>query len=291
MGVPLSGLLRAVPNAWGPKVEAESGEVTQTRTGPNEISFTAPANLALVMLSPQPNREVSLDSDRKTVALAPIGAIEIVPAGAELFARWAVDKENVLVAIDERRLSRLAGMEFGNDSFELQPPKVGLIDRKALVLANLMREEFQRGPEMNELCFDGLITLFATHLLRSYSSLREAPDTMLGGGLSPRAWRSVSDYIQDNLSERLSVARLADVANLSPSHFLRAFRRTTGQTPHQYLVAQRLTFVERLVRTTDTPLDMVARSAGFSSNSHMTATLKRLRGLTPTDLRREVRRG
>lgn len=287
----MSGLLRAVPNAWGPKVRAESGEATQTRTGPNEISFTAPANLALVMLSPQPNREVALNSDRKTVGLAPIGAIEIVPAGAEVFARWTVDKENMLVAIDERRLSRLAGMEFGKDSFELQPPKVGLIDRKALVFTNLMREEFQRGSEINELCFDGLITLFATHLLRNYSSLREQSDPLMSGGLSPRAWRSVSDHIQDNLSGRLSIAQLADVANLSPSHFLRAFRRTTGQTPHQYLVAQRLTFVERLVRTTDTPLDMVARSAGFSSNSHMTATLKRLRGITPTDLRREVRRG
>lgn len=283
-------LLRFVPNAWGPKFGAESGAVTQTRTGPNEINFVAPANLALIMLTPQPNRELALDSDRKTIGLAPVGSIEVVPAGAELFARWTVDKENLLLAMDPQRLARLAGMEYDSVDFELQPPKIGVVDRKALFLAHMIREEFQRGDAANELCFDGLITIFGTHLLRTYSSLRDRPEQLLSGGLSPRAWRGVSDYINDNLSEPLSIARLAEVANLSPSHFLRAFRRTSGQAPHQYILAQRLAFAERMVKGSDVALADVAKSAGFSSNSHMTATMRRLRGLTPTDLRREARR-
>src|SRR5438045_907191 len=92
-GIILPALLRSIPNSWGPKFGAESGAVTQTRTGPNEIILTMPANLALVMLTPQPNREIALNSDRKSIALAPVGSIEIVPAGSELFARWTVDKE------------------------------------------------------------------------------------------------------------------------------------------------------------------------------------------------------
>ena len=287
----MPALLRSIPNSWGPKFGAESGAATQTRTGPNEITMTAPANLALVMLTPQPNREVALNSDRKSVALAPVGSIEIVPAGSELFARWTVDKENLLLALDPQRLARLAGMEFDNQDFELLPPKIGVVDRKALFLTHLIREEFQRADAANELCFDGLITLFSTHLLRSHSSLRNnKPENLLTGGLSPRTWRGVNDYIQDNLSEHLSIARLAEVANLSPSHFLRAFRRTLGQAPHQYIVAQRLALAERLIKGTDIPLADVAKCAGFSSNSHMTATMKRLRGGTPTDLRRETRR-
>jgi AraC family transcriptional regulator len=285
----LPALLRSIPNSWGPKFGAESGAVTQTRTGPNEIILTTPANLALVMLTPQPNREIALNSDRKSIALAPVGSIEIVPAGSELFARWTVDKENLLLALDPQRLARLAGMEFDNQDFELLPPKIGVVDRKALFLTHLIREEFQRGDAANELCFDGLITLFAAHLLRSYSSLRDnRPEHVLRGGLSPRAWRGVNDYIQDNLSEQLSIAHLAALANLSPSHFLRAFQRTSGQAPHQYIVAQRLALAERLIKATDIPLADVAKSTGFSSNSHMTATMKRQRGLTPTDLRREA---
>ncbi|MGV2187373.1 MFS transporter [Rhizobium rhizogenes] len=167
----MPALLRSIPDAWGPKFDGENGAVTQTRTGPNQIVLNAPANLALVMLTPQPNREVALNSSCKTIGLAPAGALEIVPEGAELFARWTVDKENLLVAIDEKRLAIIAGMEFQNEDSELQPPRIGNVDRKALLFANLMREEFQRGEAMNELCFDGLITLFATHLLRAYPLL------------------------------------------------------------------------------------------------------------------------
>ncbi len=132
----MPALLRSIPNSWGPKFGTESGAVTRTRTGPNEIILTTPANLALVMLTPQPNREVALNSDRKSIALAPIGSIEIVPAGSELFARWTVDK-NLLLALDPPRLARLAGMEFDNPDFELLPPKIGFVDRKALFLSHL----------------------------------------------------------------------------------------------------------------------------------------------------------
>nr|WP_255607898.1 AraC family transcriptional regulator [Ancylobacter sp. Lp-2] len=279
-------MLESIPNEWGPKADADAGSATLTRTGPNDILMTAPANMALVMLSPQPNREVALDSDRRTITLAPVGSIEIVPAGSELFARWVVDKENLLVALDQQRLSRLAGEEFQNDSFELQPPRIGGVDRKALRLSHLLREEFQRGEHASPLCFDALITLFATHMLRTYSSLRDRPAERHSGGLAPKTLRMVNDFIQENLAQPLSIGRLAEIAGLSPSHFLRAFRRTLGQAPHQYLLGQRLALVQHLVTTTDLPLADIAAAAGFSSNSHMTATLKRLRGVTPTELRR-----
>lgn len=280
----MSILLEAIPDSWGPKIGAQCGAVAQTRTGPNEIALEASANLALVMLTPQPNREVALNCSRKTIGFAPVGSVEIVPAGAELFARWLVDKENLLVAIDQKSLAVIAGMEFENEGFELQPPKLGFVDRKALLLANLMREEILRGT-MNELCIDGLITLFATHLLRTYSSRSNQRQRLLIGGLSPKAWRVVNGYIQDNLSTRLSIAELSKVADLSPSHFIRAFRQTSGQAPHQYLTTERLNFAERLVITTDLPFAAIAESTGFTNHSHMTAVLKRVRGYTPTDLR------
>lgn len=286
----MPALLSCVPDAWGPKFGTESGAVTRTRTGPNEIAFKAPAHMALVMFTPQPNREIALNSSRRTVTLAPVGTIEVVPAEADLFARWRVTKENLLVAHDQHRLAQLAGAEFQNEDFEFQPPRPGFVDQQALLLANLIRAEFQRGDAANDLCFDALITLFGTHLLRSYSSFSARPRALLSGGLSPRAWRDVTGYIHANLSESLSVGHLAEMAGLSPSHFLRAFRQTSGQAPHQYVVAQRLALVERLTKTTDMPFAAVAKAAGFSSNSHMTATMKRTWGITPNKLRREERR-
>lgn len=245
--------------------------------------------MALIMFTPQPNREIALNSDRKTITFAPAGTIELVPASSELFARWGVNKENLLIALDHDRLIQLAGAEFQNEEFELRPPKPGFIDKKAFLLANLIREEFHHQEAQNKLNHDALITLFATHLLRNHSSFQDRRDHRHNGGLPPKTWRTLADYIQSNLSQDLSIAQLAKISGLSPSHFLRAFHRTFGQAPHQYIVTQRLILVEHLVKTTDMLLSDVAKATGFSSTSHMTATMKRLKGSTPTDLRREER--
>jgi AraC family transcriptional regulator len=286
----VTSLLESIPNEWGAKFDTESGAATRTLTGPNEISFRAASHMALVLFTPQPGREVGLNSDRRIVTSAPVGSLEIVPAGADLFARWAVEKENLLVALDPRRLVRLAGMEFQKEDFELRPPAPGSVDQKGLLLANMIREEVQRGSAANEPCIDALITLFGTHLLRTYSNLGDRPRPRFSGGLPPKRWQDVQDYIRANLEGDLSVRRLAEIADLSPSHFLRAFRQTAGQPPHQYVLTQRLAAAERLVRDTDVPLAAVARSAGFSSNSHMTAAMRRLRGVTPTVLRNARRK-
>lgn len=280
----MDGLLRSIPDAWGPKLATESGAVTRTKTGPNEIAMTPGAHMALVMLSPQPGREVALGGDRKSVGLAPVGGLEIVPAGADLFARWTTEKENMLFIFDESRLASLAGAELDGGNFELHPPRIGLADRRALLLAEMAREELLRGPSANPLCLESIALLLATHLLRSHSSLCHRADRFRGG-LAPGTLRLITDHIRANLSGPLSIDRLAGIAGLSPGHFLRAFRTSVGQAPHQYVIARRLAEAEHLIETTDLPLAMVASATGFSSNSHLTATMRRVRGRTPRELR------
>lgn len=72
----------------------------------------------------------------------------------------------------------------------------------------------------------------------------------------------------------------------SPSHFLRAFRATCGLPPHRYVITRRIARAESLLLTTDLPLAAVAEQAGFANNSHLTTMMRRLRGYTPTGLRR-----
>lgn len=285
----MSELLKSVPDDWGPKFEGPSGAVTRTRTGPNKIKFIAPSHMALLMFSTQPDRQVALNSDCKVTDTAPVGSVEVVPAGAELFARWTVHKENLLIALDSERLARLARLEFDTDAFELEPPKLGCVDNKALLLGQLIREELLRSGHANEDCLDSLLTLFGTHLLRNYSSIRSNPPPLLTGGLPPSTWRRVEDYIQEHLSMKISISDMAEIAQLSPSHFLRAFRRTAGQPPHQYLLASRLAHARQLVTTTDMPFHAIAKAAGFHSNSHMTAAMRKAWQATPTELRRQDR--
>lgn len=282
----MSDLLEAIPDSWGPKFEGNSGAATRTRTGPGEISFTAPSHMALVMFTPQPNREVSLNSDSRLSFLAPAGAVEIVPVGSDLFARWVTGKENLLVALAPHRLERLAGLEFQRDEVAFQPAKAGHVDARAHMLASLIREEFHRADRVDDLYMDSLITVFATYLLRTYTPLGDCRTPAPRGGLPGHVWKRVDDYIRSALAERLSIETLAGVAGLSPSHFLRAFRETAGKSPHQYVMAVRLEKAEDIILSTRMPLEHVARMTGFSSHSHLSATMQRVWSVSPSELRR-----
>jgi len=286
MAESVTTLLSSIPDEWGPKFKASSGAVAHTQTGPNSVKFNTPCHIALVMFTPQPGREVSLNSDRKSVFLAPIGTLEIVPASADLFARWKSPKENLLLAMAPQKLSRLAGLEFDTEDFEFRPLALGHVDEKALFMANLIRDEFQAGEPSNHLYVDSLLTVFSTYLLRKYSTLRDRPVPRSRGGLSPKAWRDVQDYIRANIAQQLSVERLAAIAGLSPSHFVRAFRQTAGEAPHQYVLATRLQVAEQLVITTDMPLWKIAGLTGFANHSHMTAAMRQHKLTTPSALRR-----
>ncbi|CAA0107353.1 HTH-type transcriptional activator RhaS [Starkeya nomas] len=280
-------ILGGIPDEWGPKFEHDGGAATRTHTGPNAIRFTAPAHMALVLLTPQPGRQIALNSDRKITGFAPVGSLEIIPADSDIFARWKTEKQNVLVAADSSRLARLAGLEFDKDSFELRPPRLGFVDDMAHMMALRIRREVENFELGCEETLDALVTLFATHLLRNYSSLSKAPPRIRSAGLTYAAWSKVNEFIQAHIGRTLTLEELAAIANLSPSHFSRAFRQTTGQSPYQYVISSRLVQARDLIVNTDTPLNVVASAVGFTSHSHMGMVMRRAWGMTPSECRQE----
>jgi AraC-like DNA-binding protein len=92
-------------------------------------------------------------------------------------------------------------------------------------------------------------------------------------------------FILENLARRISVAELAQVACLSPSHFHAQFKDSVGLTPHQYLLKSRLDLAARLLRESGLPLIRIAEECGFSSQSALTTAMRRYLGLTPKRLR------
>ena len=212
-----------------------------------------------------------------------------MPEGSDLFARWDAPKDNILAGLTAQRLQTLAGAEFGTDGFELQPPRLGWVDAKALAIGRAIRDELQCGEFAVHECVDAWLTILGTHLLRSYSSLAGRHGAKRCQGLSPASWRKVEDFIRANLAGKITVEQLADTVRLSPSHFARSFRAMTGQAPHQYVLETRLEAARRRILDGQEPLERVARLTGFSSHSHMTATMQRFWGVSPTAVRRRRR--
>ncbi|AZO44997.1 AraC family transcriptional regulator [Mesorhizobium sp. M7D.F.Ca.US.005.01.1.1] len=105
------------------------------------------------------------------------------------------------------------------------------------------------------------------------------------GGLSVRSTRRVQEFLDENFTRKLALAEMAAVCGLSPYHFVRAFSRTFGMPPHQYVLDLRLDFAERLLADSRMTIADIAHSSGFSSQSHFTTVMKKYRQVTPLQAR------
>ena len=93
------------------------------------------------------------------------------------------------------------------------------------------------------------------------------------------------DLVDARYAEPLTVADLARAAGLSPAHFSREFRRTFGETPHQYLLTRRLERAARLLRTTDWSVTDICFAVGLSSLGSFTSSFRRIYGMPPSAYR------
>jgi AraC-like DNA-binding protein len=79
----------------------------------------------------------------------------------------------------------------------------------------------------------------------------------------------------------LGLEELAAIAQLSPYHFCRSFKQSTGFTPHQYLIRQRVERAKLLLKDGKMGILEVAIACGFTHQSHLNRHFKRLTGMTP----------
>jgi AraC-like DNA-binding protein len=93
------------------------------------------------------------------------------------------------------------------------------------------------------------------------------------------------DLADSRYFESLDVAALARAARLSPAHFSREFRRTFGESPHQYLLTRRLERAAALLRTTDRSVADICVTVGLHSVGSFTSSFGRAYGRSPTAYR------
>ena len=107
------------------------------------------------------------------------------------------------------------------------------------------------------------------------------------GGLSAGTLRRISDYIDKQLSDSISLHDLASMAGLSHCHFAKAFKQSIGMPPHRYIIKRRIEKAMVLIQATDRPLSQIALDVGCCDQSHFSRLIARATGITPLRLRRE----
>lgn len=145
--------------------------------------------------------------------------------------------------------------------------------------------ELERGPDASVLLVQGLAQGIAVHLVRHYALEPAAPARR--GGLAGHILRRLAEQMERDLAAPFSLARWAGLAGMSPSHFSRAFKQSTGVAPSQYLLRLRLAEARRLLRETDGSVIQIGLAVGYSSPSHFAQIFRRATGTTPMDYRRQ----
>ena len=133
-----------------------------------------------------------------------------------------------------------------------------------------------------------LANALAVHFLRRHAACKQTMQE-LTGGLSLYKLRQTIAYIQAHLEQELSLTVLAAVVQLSPAHFARLFKHTTGQTPHQYVLWCRIERAKQLLAETDMPLSAIGPQVGCTDQSYFSALFRKHVATTPKAYRDAIR--
>ncbi|PVE24219.1 AraC family transcriptional regulator [Microvirga sp. KLBC 81] len=147
-------------------------------------------------------------------------------------------------------------------------------------------------PEMaqtNQLFVDQMALSLLTYFAEGYGGMH-IPPIPPNGSLAAWQERRAKEILHSRLAARLAIADVARECNLTPSYFAKAFRRTTGMSPHQYLTHIRLEEAKGLLLSSSLPLADIALICGFGDQSYFTRVFTRSVGASPGAWRRSMLR-
>jgi AraC-like DNA-binding protein/predicted ester cyclase len=108
------------------------------------------------------------------------------------------------------------------------------------------------------------------------------------GGLGPARLRRVKEFVHVNMEDELRLSELAQSVGLSSAHFSEMFRKSTGETPHQFVLRLRVERAKEMLRSAESRVLDVAIACGFKTQQHFARVFRQLCGSTPTEYRREL---
>ncbi|WP_456634999.1 helix-turn-helix domain-containing protein [Bradyrhizobium sp. USDA 10063] len=188
-------------------------------------------------------------------------ALHIVGAGSDVEAALSFD--SVSKAIREMPKARME-----------QDP---VVRRLSEALAAAERDQ----SEFGGIYADAIRLVTVARMISADTRPTSPVQTNRDGGLSKWRLKRVVEYVAEHLDEKVTLADMAGAARLSRMHFAALFFRATGLTPHQYLLKQRVSAAQDMLRTTDKSIVDIALSVGFSTQAHFTTVFKRIVGQTP----------
>jgi AraC family transcriptional regulator len=215
------------------------------------------------------------------------GSAWVCPAGDVVSIRLNSTFRYVRMSIDPIYFDRLVTAEPGNYTVELKRTYGIARSQIGHILGALVAESDAGNP--GGLPFVEALATAMSHQLALHAGVHTPRVHRIRGGLTTAARRRALELMEHHIDGKLSVETLAAEVGLSPAHFARAFKESTGHAPHRYMLTLRLEHARRLLDGPDAILSDVALRAGFADQAHFTRMFKREFGVTPGALLRSRR--
>ena len=213
------------------------------------------------------------------------GSVCVNPAGQPASVLWVEEMECLTIMIDPVFVAQTAmEQNFSADvefieTYERRDPLIRHVGLALLTAASA------REP-MESMYAESLAHTLILHLLKNYTVTGSLPHAATNrGGLPGFKLRQAKEFINEHLENEITLGEIAGAVGLSKFHFARAFRRSSGLTPQQYLISQRIHRAKDLLINGDLPLVQVSIQAGFKNQSHFTTVFRKFTALTPKAFR------
>ena len=155
----------------------------------------------------------------------------------------------------------------------------------ALVAA--VHAEMVAGFPSGRLFLDSVEQAMAVALVNGHAA-KHRPVQMQRGGLGSARLRRIKELVRAKIEDDLSPDEMAESVGLSTAHFARMFRKSTGETPHQFVLRQRLERAKALLRAADARVLDVAVACGFKTQQHFAQGFRGVYGVSPTEYRQDI---
>jgi len=213
-----------------------------------------------------------------------VGEMCLVPRHVETWLRTDELLYSYLsVGISDAALA--AACDGTKDDVELC--RVGkLVDARVGALAAAVNAERVAGFPSERLFLDSVEQALAVALVNGYAVRHRSLPTHRGGLGSARL-RRIKEFIDAKIEDDLTLCEMAQAVELSTAYFSRMFRKSTGETPHQFLLRRRLERAKKMLCSADERVLDVAVACGFKSQQHFAQVFRHACRVTPTEYRRE----
>jgi len=168
---------------------------------------------------------------------------------------------------------------------ELRPQRK-FADSRLSALVAAARAEMVAGFPSGRLFLDSVEQAMAVTLVNGHA-VKHRPVQMYRGGLGSARLRRIKELVHAKLEDDLSLGELAQSVGLSTAHFARMFRKSTGETPHQFVLRQRVERAKAMLRAPDARVLDVAVACGFKTQQHFAQVFRDVCRISPTEYRQD----